>query len=172
MLAPKKKEITTLNFLIKYNLSKLVKKNSILIVALISFFIGCIIYIMMRGTNLLMFSWFEDIGIYSFLMKLRNAFVVPMNLLPKWFLYSLPLALWYFSGLLIISLIWGRLFHQKIFWSLFFSIIAFGSEYGQLIGIVPGTFDKVDIYLMLLVTLTTTLINRKQIKKELMNEKI
>ena len=82
------------------------------------------------------------------------------------------MTLWYFGGTLIFSHIWDKYFFEKFCWIFIFSIITFGSEFGQLFNLVPGTYDSNDIYLMLFFIPIIILINIKQIIREFQNEKI
>jgi len=143
-----------------------------LIIGILSIILGCIIYLLWRETNLLMFSWFETIGFSPIILNLRESVAISLKNYPRWIFFSLPLALWYFGGILILSHIWDKFLSEKICWVFFFSIIAFGSEFGQLLNLVPGTYDSNDIHLMLFFIPIIILINIKQIIKEYQNEKV
>jgi hypothetical protein len=61
-------------------------------------------------------------------------------------IYSLPNGLWVYSFVYSISLIWIHEKHIiKYFWITLVLILAIGSEIGQGIGFVPGTFDYIDL---------------------------
>jgi len=61
---------------------------------------------------------------------------------------------------------------ERIFWVLLFSIVAVGSEFGQLIGIVPGTYDSADMALMLIsIPLAIFIGNNNQVLKEAIDAK-
>ncbi|RYG35004.1 hypothetical protein EON81_13990 [bacterium] len=68
--------------------------------------------------------------------------------LPAWMRHNLPDGLWAYAATLLLSLPWRRfpLRGETLFWiGLPFAFI-FLSEFGQLLGSVPGTFDLVDLF--------------------------
>lgn len=117
----------------------------ILLNCIIPLFLGGMTYILYRETTIYMFEWSKMIGIYQFILDMRlyfNNFISP----PDWFIYSLPNGLWVYSFIYSISLIW---MHEKniirYFWITLVLILAIGSEIGQGIGFIPGTFDYMDL---------------------------
>ena len=60
---------------------------------------------------------------------------------------------------------------EKYLWVFIFSVIAVGSEFGQLIGIVPGTYDNNDVVLMLIFIFLAITMNIYQFSKEAKNAK-
>lgn len=113
----------------------------------IPIFFGGIIYLSFRKESLLMFTWFNSLGI-SFIIEYLREFILPFkSVLPEWFLYSLPDGLWLYSFVFFFSYLW-RNEETKflIFWSLIGPVIAIGSEFGQLSKIVPGTFSNLDLF--------------------------
>jgi hypothetical protein len=114
-----------------------------------SIFVGGLIYILCRSEELLMFRWFELLGLESFIRWLRSSFQSTNIALPEWVYYSLPNALWCFGGILIIAGIWRKNCLEKSLWLLLFAAIGFGFEIGQLLNIIPGTYDWNDLILML-----------------------
>ena len=115
--------------------------------ALISLLIGSSIYILWRSDSLIMFGWFDAIGISQIIIGLRDYSAIYASTFPDWFYFSLPHALWTFSGMLFLYSIWGRNSHfERMFWvSIMFSFGVLG-ELGQLIGVVSGTFNILDLY--------------------------
>ncbi|MDP8289777.1 MAG: hypothetical protein P9M02_02255 [Candidatus Susulua stagnicola] len=124
---------------------------------------GGLIYIFWRSESLMMFSWFKELHIYSFVEYLRNVTQPCSNLFPRWFYYSLPNALWFFSGILLFHAIWDnkKYLHQRIFWLTVFVSLVLGSEASQFFAIIPGTFDIIDLLLIFLAWLMAlAVINR------------
>jgi predicted Abi (CAAX) family protease len=98
-----------------------------------------------------MFLWLEKIGLDSYVESLRNYTRWLAIFLPTWIIFSLPNALWLFSGILIFETIWGsKQSTGKIFWLSLFLITAIGAEIAQGLSLLPGTFDWQDILLMLI----------------------
>ena len=126
---------------------------------LFTLLLGGFIYILFRQDSLKMFSWFESVNLSNSISELR-LFTLPLSFhLPDWFLYSLPDGLWLFSYISLLLLIWGNVISkQNIHWVLLVPLIAIFSEIGQLIKLVPGTFDIVDLGFYLLGTILPILI--------------
>lgn len=123
-------------------------------ITFISLFVGGLIYVSWRCETLVMFTWFEHLGIARPIDVLRNAMSGYSHLLPGWFLYSLPDALWLFSGLVIFDAIWGQTNKfSKVLWLFILWIVAIGVEVGQALRLLPGTFDFHDVALMLIASL-------------------
>lgn len=117
--------------------------------------IGGLIYIIWRKDTLLMFSWFNKIGISSEINMIRNEYKDFYFFIPKWVIMSLPNALWFNCGLLFLSIIWQNNDEEKIIWFVILFIIALGIEIGQLFHIISGVYDKNDMFLILGVMLFT-----------------
>lgn len=105
--------------------------------------IGGILYILYRDKSLIMFSWFEMVGIDRFIDSIREI----ANVHPYyWIKYNLPAGLWLFSYMFIMDAVWSdcKSINRKMFiWIL--PIIALLSEFMQIFGICPGTFDIFDL---------------------------
>lgn len=127
------------------------KKLGITIIALLA---GGLIYVCWRSESIVMFSWFNYLGIEKPIGALRNITTGYLHLLPSWFLYSLPDALWLFSGFFIFDAIWGQKnAFNKILWLSILWFVAIGIEVGQAFRLVPGTFDFYDVAFMLIASL-------------------
>jgi hypothetical protein len=113
---------------------------------LITLTIGSFIYLFFRSDTLLMFRWFDSISLTDKLETLRN-YTLPLGKnLPNWFIYSLPDGLWISSYVFLMFSIWGESLSSKsIIWLLLILIAAIVSEFCQLIHIIPGTFDMLDL---------------------------
>lgn len=115
--------------------------------ALATMLVGGLLYVLFRRESLVMFGWFDSLGLGETIRSARE-FVQPLKPhMPGTLIYSLPNALWYFSGLLAFSAIWDKGV-QRTIWSLTFSAFAFGAELGQYFHIVPGTYQHSDMVLM------------------------
>ena len=123
-------------------------KNSIFIHVLIPMLIGGFIYILFRNQNLLMFRWFEFLGLDNIIKYYRG--VIDHNMIPFWIKYSLPDGVWVYSLTSLMLIIWynhtGKL---KYFWIFFGPFFGLFLEFGQLVNIVPGTYDNMDLTLTL-----------------------
>ncbi len=106
--------------------------------------LGGLIYIIYRDKSLLMFDWFNSIGISSEIDGLRNLF--QGEGIYGWVKYSLPDGLWVFSYMFLVDAIWNgsRSICSPIFiYSL--PILALLSEFFQYFGLLPGVFDWIDV---------------------------
>lgn len=136
-------------------------KRSTMIAAfsILSMTIGGLIYVLWRPVTLNMFSWFSAIGLSQIVDTMRIWADVYYHFLPKWIYFSAPQALWLFSGCLAIHLVWLDVrSQQEQFWMVSVFLMAFGGELGQFVGIVQGTFDLVDITLVVLAFMAVEVI--------------
>lgn len=125
-----------------------------LLIGILPVFVGGFIYLTYRTTNLLMFVWFEKIGLDELISSLRTNYYLQNLIIPDWVKFSLPDALWLFSFVYVLLTLWNfRINKNSIFWILLAPIIGVFSEFGQLIGIIPGTFDIADLLLLILASI-------------------
>jgi len=140
------------------------KKIAIAVAALTA---GGLIYVIWRPESLLMFSWFDRLGIGSAIGSIRQFSDERFPLMRGWILNSLPHALWLFSGLLCLHTIWGR--HEDsplTFWCSVLVSIAVLSEIAQLGHLLPGTFDIGDLVGMVAAcTLAYVVLNQPKRKE-------
>ena len=114
------------------------------IVGLTALGVGGFLYILLRTENLLMFSWFDEIGLSQTVDNIRMLYGQQTPY--AWVKNNLPAGLWLFSYLFIIDSLWWKEKNNVYKFFLFLlPIIAIGSEFLQLLKIVPGTFDELDI---------------------------
>lgn len=122
---------------IKYRATKVM-------LSLVILLLGGLIYIIFRDKSLLMFNWFDAIGIGNEIDGLRRLF--QGEGIYGWVKYSLPDGLWAFSYMFLVDAIWNgsKLISSYIFiYSLpFFALL---SEFFQYFGLLPGVFDWVDV---------------------------
>ena len=144
-------------------------KRQIIIGHFLTLLLGGLVYISFRQDTLKMFSWFDRVNLSEVISELR-LFTLPLtDHLPNWFLYSLPDGLWLFSYLSVLLVVWdNKISKQNIHWLLLVPAVAVFSEIGQLLGIVPGTFDIFDLLFYLGGTVLPILIftNSKTIKSQ------
>lgn len=111
--------------------------------------LGGLLYVAYRPPSLLMFRWFEAIGLGPAVASIRIA-ASELHPPPTWAIGSLPYALWLLSGLLVLACIWrGSAGFAPLGWMGLLVAIAVGGELGQWLGAVPGTFDPVDLAFVL-----------------------
>lgn len=116
----------------------------------VALLIGGMIYVLWRSESLLMFSWFRALGIGHVVETLRRNASPYANTFPHWVYFSLPQALWQFSGLLFFYSIWRNASTPHcLLWAGVFVAIAFGFEIGQFLGVVPGYFETWDLILLI-----------------------
>jgi len=112
---------------------------------------GSFIYIHYRATSLIMFRWFDTLGLSSVIGWIRRWPLPPHP--PSWLIFSLPDALWVYAFTSLMLLIWHyRITPASIGWIALAPVIGIGSELGQAIKIVPGTFDLTDLMLLVIAS--------------------
>jgi hypothetical protein len=112
------------------------------LLALLPLFIGGLIYICFRNENIIFFSWLRYLNIdYSLLRQLK----ISKNIISLFIIYSLPNGLWVLSGLLILKIFLKNDKKVLIFYSVIFIILSILYEICQLLYIIPGTFDIIDL---------------------------
>ena len=110
--------------------------------------IGSSVYVFWRVDTLLVFYWIDSLRMGSFVNDARVILEPMRNLLPNWFLYSLPDALWVYAATAFWILVWrGESKHCFRAWTSVGVLVATMSELGQAIRVVPGTFCAVDLTL-------------------------
>lgn len=106
--------------------------------------IGGLIYVGFRDKSLLMFNWFEQLGIIGEVDAFRG--LVNSEGLYGWVKYSLPDGLWLFAYMFLVDTIWNG--SKSISSYIFISslpFLALLSELLQYFGLVPGVFDWIDV---------------------------
>jgi hypothetical protein len=112
---------------------------------LVPVIMGGLIYILWRDTSLRMFDWAREIGIFGAINVSRDAAHNLFKMVPEFVVYSVPDALWTFSFARFNCALCTRGAH--VGWLAVAPVISLGSELGQSVGIVPGTFDWLDLLL-------------------------
>jgi len=93
-----------------------------------------------------MFAWVNALGLRAPLHDARESVATTVAQLPAWVTFSLPDALWAFALMRVFCIIWkDRLTRESAPWLFGAAVIAVGSELGQALSVVPGTFDPIDL---------------------------
>jgi hypothetical protein len=109
--------------------------------------VGGLIYLRWRNTNLLMFRWFRVLGLETFIDWIRTG----AGETSGWLAYSLPDGLWVYALTALMILLWrDARSPMKYLWLSLGVLLGAGSELGQLAGVVPGSFDVIDLLVCLL----------------------
>jgi hypothetical protein len=107
---------------------------------------GSLLYMLARPRGLIAFGWFAAVGLGDALAKVRAAVLPFTTALPSFVRFSVPDGLWAFAFTRAMILVWsGTWSRASAPWILLAPMVAIGSELGQGLRIVPGTFDVVDL---------------------------
>lgn len=134
----------TLNFDNFYRRHSIKYRATKVMLSLVILLFGGLVYVIYRDKSLLMFDWFNAIGIGNEIDGLRRLF--EREGIYGWVKYSLPDGLWIFSYMFLVDAIWNgsKSISSFIFiYSLpFFALL---SEFLQHFGLLPGVFDWIDV---------------------------
>lgn len=115
------------------------------ILSLLLLGVGGLIYIGFRDKSLLMFDWFNYMGITQHVETFRSFF--NSDGIYGWVKNSLPDGLWLFAYIYLVDAIWNgskSISSYLFIYSLpFFAIL---SEFLQYFGLIPGIFDWTDVF--------------------------
>ena len=112
--------------------------------SLLILLLGGLVYVIYRDKSLLMFDWFDAIGISNEIDGLRRLF--QGEGIYGWVKYSLPDGLWAFSYMFLVDAIWNGSRSKSSFIFIYsLTVIALLSEFFQYFGLLPGVFDWVDV---------------------------
>lgn len=117
-----------------------------LLVVVLPLVVGGLIYILLRTDTLLMFQWADALSLTIPISRGRAAAAPLLPWVPGFVLFSIPDGVWVFSA----TAFFARLWHDGPLWARMLWIgmapaMAIGGELGQLVGLVPGTFDVLDL---------------------------
>jgi hypothetical protein len=95
-----------------------------------------------------MFTWFQNAGFKG--VKTIRELAVTQDI-PNWVKYSLPDALWVYSFTCFMLITWDHKFtRQSVAWLLIAPMSGIVSEIGQAFQLISGTFDLMDLILILI----------------------
>jgi hypothetical protein len=121
-------------------------KTRIILLSVVSVFLGGLIYVFFRPSEPIFFNWFNSLGVGNYLDFIREKSTVISPFMPEWIVFSLPNGLWAFAYTLLIICVWqGSKSFVKYFWFVSIPVLIFGAEFLQLSGNLPGTFCWNDI---------------------------
>ena len=136
--------IYTLNLNDYYRRHRIKYRATKVFISLVILLLGGLVYVIYRDKSLLMFNWFDSIGISNEIDWLRRLF--QGEGIYGWVKYSLPDGLWLFSYMYIVDAIWDS---EKNAMSILFlwglPVVAVSSECLQYFGLLPGVFDWIDM---------------------------
>lgn len=126
---------------------------------------GGVIYLFIRPSYFVLHAIANKLQIIEPVYIIREAAIPFYTNLPNIIVYNLPDGLWIYSFTSAILFVWN---YQLNRWSIPFCLlplfIGIGSEIGQFINLIPGTFDILDIifYLFGFLLSITILTNQEQ----------
>jgi hypothetical protein len=126
---------------------------------------GALIYVSWRSPTLLIFRWVRFCGMSGMLAKWRYAVLSGRPAFGDWVIFSLPDALWVYAVTACMSLIWrARRSWARRVWIAAGTVLGCGGEVLQQLGVVPGTYDPVDLLLSVAAALTSYLLVTNDLK--------
>ncbi|MBO4662281.1 MAG: hypothetical protein J5630_06240 [Bacteroidaceae bacterium] len=106
--------------------------------------IGGLIYVGCRDKSLLMFKWFNQLGLSGAVDTFRG--LINSEGVYGWVKNSLPDGLWLFAYMFLIDAIWNGTTSIISYIFLFYlPVLALLSEFLQYFGLMPGVFDWIDV---------------------------
>ena len=120
---------------------------------LIPITIGGLIYVCFRSKTLRFFDWIDKVGFSAVVNEIRSIAYPYKEVLPSWVVNSLPDGLWVYSFSAILFFAYKKYFIQnKILLMLPFILILI-MEVLQLLDVISGTFDIMDLVISLIMNL-------------------
>jgi len=108
--------------------------------------LGSLIYICFRPGSLAVFAWAEAVGLDRAVEALRQLCAPIAPHVPEPVVHTLPGALWAAALAHAMGTIWrGSPWRRSLPFLATVPLLALGSELGQGLGLVPGTFDPLDL---------------------------
>jgi len=108
--------------------------------------LGGFIYVAWRKDTLLIFSWFQYLGLGSAVFRLRVLLAPFYEHIPKFILFCLAVGLWVYSLTFFMGWLWNSSSKLAfIFWVSIASVLGAGGELAQSFDIVQGYFDFSDL---------------------------
>src|SRR5256885_17222781 len=102
---------------------------------------GAAIYTLWRKPTLLVFGWYNLVGLTPVVAHLRAESLFLLPHIPAWVLPSLPDGLWVYAVTAFMTAVWhsAPTSMAKVFWLSVGLLLGAGGELGQLVGLIPGT---------------------------------
>ena len=126
------------------------RRAAYLVISIVMLVCGLGIYALFRNLNIVLFSWIPK---PAFLDTLHIS-VNHSNPFITFLLYNAPDGLWFLSGLLFIRSVWLTEKKWCAMYASVFCLTACLFEISQLSKDIPGTFDLIDLSLILLISVT------------------
>ena len=118
----------------------------ILVHVVVPVLVGGLIYTFWRKPTLLVFSWYDFVGLNGIVDSLRSGAQPYYSSLPEWFLFCLPDGLWVYAMTSFMAGLWvASPKPYLLFWISLAPVLAIGGELGQLFGFVEGTYETRDL---------------------------
>jgi hypothetical protein len=102
--------------------------------------VGSLLYLGGRSTDLLMFGWADALGLGSTVAAWRAISGPVLSTWPEFVVLSVPFGLWVYALTVLL---------RSTAWVTVAPVLAVGAELGQGVGLVPGTFDGIDLIVLL-----------------------
>lgn len=124
----------------------------VLLFIIFCLFIGALIYAITRPDNIYLNRWIDLISDGSIRRGLLS--LISVTNLPNWIIYSLPDALWMLGLVTLVLLIWDfKINSRSIPWIILAILTGIFYEIFQAFRLVKGTFDIIDIGVMIVAAL-------------------
>jgi len=108
--------------------------------------LGTTIYVFFGSESLAVFRWLDLLGLRDSISSLRAHTFFAAPRLPEWIRYSFPDGLWVYSITAAMCVIWkDSTSVHKLPWIAIGFVAASTAELGQMVRLVPGTFDPIDL---------------------------
>lgn len=141
------------------------RHNRLTLTVILPLLIGGLTYILFRADSLLMFQWFDTIGLRQVIETTRQ--FIGHSHLPSWTIFSLPDALWVFSFTNFMLIIWQDKFSaQTVCWIFIAPTIGLLSEIGQAFHFFRGTFDPMDLTLIIIASIIPLALTIKKLQTQ------
>jgi len=135
------------------------QKNWLLFQIIFPIVLGSLIYLLFRPKEIVLFKVIGWLGVMPVVQSLRDACSSAKPLLPGWFVFSLPNALWVYSMSVFLITVWREEPRKMIYWLCCGWVIAIGFELLQASEQIPGTFSFVDLGMILTACILSKLLN-------------
>ncbi len=149
------------------NLSMTEKLRPYLVHVIKPLIIGGLIYICFRSKTLRFFDWIDKIGFSHSVNKIRALVYPCKEVLPKWFINSLPDGLWVYSFTSFFLIIWKDQINEAKYWLLIPLLFGCLIEVAQAMKIFEGTYDPIDLFFGVFAFIISVNINKFKNEKKI-----